>query len=1633
MNSQNLGGGIPTYPSLYTEGWGAEGPLEPPVPQNVTKNGYSEAISSMAELNSALKNLHIDYSWQAKLPPQVMVDKNYLPSTKYTTLQDFHPVVRKLAGSLLPRVARISATSATSAVLAGRPALDASFNGYPMRGLVDSGACITCVNAAQLTQMDKLPQLVPSETRILDCNDRELTQQGKFLATIEVPGAPTVQFWVYVVNNLGTPAILGWDYQRATGMLINASNNTISFEGSKEAPLDIQKSITASICGIAKLASVNSKSANLENSALVPPALLVEAVNDKWLYPNETTKVLVDISTPNGLGVRPGATVLIEPCPLAGIYTPPALSSARDGGRLLIPVRNTTLLPLKLEKGSTLDGVRVELVNVDSILELTEDILLAISKPPSSKLPEVRNDNYVPNTLRDNLTVNQFVTEIDGVEVKLPMVDNTSPQLTPAALGITNISSLTSTHEVISETGISIPPITPEKRQYLLDNIDVEGIDIEFVQKYIDFVLENHDIFSGYKFDLGLAKGYEHTIDIKNADPVFIPQFKIPYSQQPTIEEWVKQMLQARIIEETTSTYNSPLFLVPKKDGTSRVVCDLRAVNANSYPDRYSIRDVRECLNAVGSAGFKIYSTLDFSSAFWMLRLAETSKPYTAFTIPFLNKQYQWTRSCMGLRGVPSSFSKYVSLVFGTEKLRHNIITYCDDLLCANLNHADHIDTLREVANRCRIYGLKLNLPKCKLARREVSYLGHKLNSKGITIEDVKAEAVMALKPPNSLKRVQETCGLFNYFRALIKDFSKIIAPLTYLTTKEAKWKGGELPDDALRAFFTLQQILCQRPVVAHPQFGKPYILSTDASHGEPPRGKKPGRGGGLGGVLSQLDDQGVERVVGYWSRGLKDSECNFSAYSLEMSALVGALEYFNQYTRGSPVTAIVDHKPIVAHSYRHAQTLSALQQRLNEYDVTVIYREGKNNGAADCLSRNPICTVNIEAIAPHTSATLLEAQGRDETVIAIKNYLNDKTLPSDQYLKDMVAAFAPKASISDGLLYIQETRARHWPKLRVWVPKELRQSVIAVSHDPSLSGHWGPERTTQKVLQDHTWPTVAVDVMKYIEKCAICFQKSDMKAKKAQVGLTPWPQARGFNDRVHGDLCGPFLSKTVNKYVFVITDAYSKWVELVAIPDKKATTVARAFFDNWICRYSVPLLLITDNGGEFANQIMSELINLFQVQHHTINSYLPRSNGAAEKFNSSMRGYLLSFIDNDTLNWEEFLPSLQFASNTAVNASTKMTPFFALFAHDPTLPWALTGGGVPKSASIPGEMFRTMLEANKIISANNEETRRAYEAYFAQKVRKKSFEVGDKVLLYDPKVPQGVNKKLYRPWKGGYRVTKLLDFNTCLIVKYPDTKEIPMSYNRLRLFNEFKDPYDIEVDMAPPGQPEGLPQKKPKPIALETSNSAYFTRSKAREALKNEGWNLEANYVLEDERQFLPPRGLDSTLEQSIAEENAEVANEALNADSNNTLNRSLNDQINDDTVYNESAELDGADNISLSNQNEILTEIHTPPRSPGVPPSGPSSTSTPKRPAEVTTEVTPEVSSHSSSGSASSNNLWKSAVEAVHEVNNVLTGGGPGPPVPQCSVDPRGSTRVTRNQGKTKGTWSSAGYFKLHKPPNP
>ena len=53
---------------------------------------------------------------------------------------------------------------------------------------------------------------------------------------------------------------------------------------------------------------------------------------------------------------------------------------------------------------------------------------------------------------------------------------------------------------------------------------------------------------------------------------------------------------------------------------------------------------------------------------------------------------------------------------------------------------------------------------------------------------------------------------------------------------------------------------------------------------------------------------------------------------------------------------------------------------------------------------------------------------------------------------------------------------------------------------------------------------------------------------------------------------------KIGKKYIMVVTDAFSKYVELIAIPDKQAETVANALFTKWLCRHGLPAEIVSDN-----------------------------------------------------------------------------------------------------------------------------------------------------------------------------------------------------------------------------------------------------------------------------------------------------------------------------------------------------------------------------------------------------------------------------------------------------------------------
>jgi hypothetical protein len=228
-----------------------------------------------------------------------------------------------------------------------------------------------------------------------------------------------------------------------------------------------------------------------------------------------------------------------------------------------------------------------------------------------------------------------------------------------------------------------------------------------------------------------------------------------------------------------------------------RVVLNYRRVNARSMPDRYRIKEVRECIDEIGRLESDRYSCIDLTSGFWQMELEE-SRQYTAFSVLRKAARFHWCVALMGLQGSPASFARLKDYVMRGILC---VLTYLDVLLVHNEGHENHLRTVEQVLLKLRKYGLKLNADQSIFGATTVQYLGYTINEAGVTLSTDKMAAIRDTRPPSNLKQIREFVGLANYFRFLIKDFSKMSAPMTALTKKDSGWKEGKLPEEAYQAF----------------------------------------------------------------------------------------------------------------------------------------------------------------------------------------------------------------------------------------------------------------------------------------------------------------------------------------------------------------------------------------------------------------------------------------------------------------------------------------------------------------------------------------------------------------------------------------------------------------------------------------------------------------------------------------------------------------------------------------------------------------------------------------------------------------------------------------------------------------
>ena len=141
--------------------------------------------------------------------------------------------------------------------------------------------------------------------------------------------------------------------------------------------------------------------------------------------------------------------------------------------------------------------------------------------------------------------------------------------------------------------------LSSAKRQFIEQTVHL-NVPEQFREQYLKVILKNHEAVSQNKFDLGRTDTLMHEIALKTQEPIYVKQFKIPDAHRQEVEKHVLEWLKLGVIQPTRSRYNSPIFAVMKKDGGVRLVQDFRALNNQSYTDKYSMKDVSECIGEIG-------------------------------------------------------------------------------------------------------------------------------------------------------------------------------------------------------------------------------------------------------------------------------------------------------------------------------------------------------------------------------------------------------------------------------------------------------------------------------------------------------------------------------------------------------------------------------------------------------------------------------------------------------------------------------------------------------------------------------------------------------------------------------------------------------------------------------------------------------------------------------------------------------------------------------------------------------------------------------------------------------------------------------------------------------------------------
>ena len=870
-------------------------------------------------------------------------------------------------------------------------------------------------------------------------------------------------------------------------------------------------------------------------------------------------------------------------------------------------------------------------------------------------------------------------------------------------------------------------------------------------QALLNTLLSFPDVFNN---GLGHTTVTDHKIDTGDSPPIRQYPRRLPYQFRGEVDKQVTEMLSQNVIQRSTSPWASPVVLVRKKDGTYRFCIDYRKLNLVTKQNANPLPRVDDLLDALN--GYSIFSTLDLRSGYWQVSMCPEDREKTAFMTP--HGLFEFLRMPYGLSTAPATFSRAISIVL--SGLTYEMcLCYFDDVIIFSKDMQQHCERLSTVLQRFRSQNLRVKASKCSFGCDNVVYLGHSVSKYGIHTDPSKIKAIQDLAPPSTLEELRSFLGLAGYYRRFIPRFATIASPLTALTNKGVQFVWTEHTESA---FQHLKTCLCSAPILAYPNFDKPFILQTDASDV------------GLGAVLTQLDKSGHERVISYASKTLTDRERNYTAMEKEALAVVFATGHFRVYLLGRKFQLMTDNRALKwLHTIQPKGRIARWIMDLQEFDFTVSHRPGASNQNADALSRlnhqtsalhnNTLCNSSAPSasffVGLVPDCDLFSAQREDAAISKIIE-MKEKGFPrpppfvwKDNRLLSCYWYCWDQLFLQNGLLMKSHKASAPFPQNTVVIPQGLINIVLRNLHSSSSGGHMGINRTTARARERFFWPRMREAVQKFIQNCSECSQiKQDPSLTKAPLKQIEVSEPFVFWAM---DYMGP-IKETArgNKHILVLMDHFTKWCEAFPTKDQRASTVAQILVSRVFSRFGPPTVLHSDQGRNFESILMHEIYNLMGIKKTRTTAYHPQCDGLVERQNRTLQSILSAFVSEHSTDWDEWLDQAVFAYNTSVHESTGLSPYELIFGRPARMPIEVELGVPlrnPSSQSDYSQSLRkALLHSNELAQRNLNNARSRQASQYNNKSKKdwEPLEPGQTVWLWRPK-----HWKFGKKWTGPYKI----------------------------------------------------------------------------------------------------------------------------------------------------------------------------------------------------------------------------------------------------------------------------------------